>query len=335
MPLCDEPRCCPKRNKIYFKGFAIIEIMGFVLKKTDLHLCRYKVAGHLIEVSQNIGDNFFTEYMDNYIPFVENRGETDECLFSLAVEYGESVLEYTEELRQDEDGALIICGVTAKQESVFDFRLSNEAVGLLVCAVDYKSARLFVPRNQKQSALKFAVNNAIMVLYAIASAPYDTALFHAAAVSYNNRGYLFLGVSGTGKSTHAQLWLKHIACTDLLNDDNPVVRVYDEAGQVRVVVYGSPWSGKTPCYKNQEFVLGGFVLLSQAPHNKIARLRGVQAFAALVPCISGKRWERVIADGLHKTENALAMNVPVWYLECLPDEAAAKLCCKNVSAEEE
>jgi hypothetical protein len=37
-----------------------------------------------------------------------------------------------------------------------------------------------------------------------------------------------------------------------------------------------------------------------------------------------------VADGLHETENALAMNVPVWHLECLPDEAAAKLCSLSI-----
>ena len=99
----------------------------------------------------------------------------------------------------------------------------------------------------------------------------------------------------------------------------------------RAVVYGSPWSGKTPCYKNESLPLGGIVLLSQAPFNKIARLRGVKAYAALVPCISGKRWERGIADGLHYTENALASNVPVWYLECLPDEGAARLCRETIA----
>jgi hypothetical protein len=50
-----------------------------------------------------------------------------------------------------------------------------------------------------------------------------------------------------------------------------------------------------------------------------------------VPSISGQRWEREIADGLHFTENALAGNVPVWYLECLPDEGAAKLCRETVT----
>lgn len=81
-----------------------------------------------------------------------------------------------------------------------------------------------------------------------------------------------------------------------------------------------------PCYKNDSCTLGGIVLLSQAPYNKIARLRGIEAYAALVPSISGKRWDKRIADGLHETENALAMKVPTWYLECLPDADAANTC---------
>jgi hypothetical protein len=144
---------------------------------------------------------------------------------------------------------------------------------------------------------------------------------------------MFLGQSGTGKSTHARLWLRYNEGSALLNDDNPVVRFFapeTPEGVARAVVYGSPWSGKTPCYKNESLPLGGIVLLSQAPFNKIQRLRGVKAYAALVPSISGKRWERLIADGLHYTENALASNVPVWYLECLPDEGAARLCRETI-----
>ena len=180
---------------------------------------------------------------------------------------------------------------------------------------------------------KFALNNSLMVLYALATAGLGTALFHSAVVSYKGRGYMFLGKSGTGKSTHARLWLKHIEGSELMNDDNPVVRFFDDGpdGAPRAVVYGSPWSGKTPCYRNVQAPVGGIVLLSQAPYNKIVRLKGVQAYAALVTSISGKRWDKSVADGLHATENALAKNVPVWHLECLPDEAAAKLCNENVA----
>jgi hypothetical protein len=81
------------------------------------------------------------------------------------------------------------------------------------------------------------------------------------------------------------------------------------------------------------YPLGGIVLLSQAPYNRIHRLSGIQAYVALVPSISGKRWDKQIADGLHQTEDALAKTVPTWHLECLPDEAAAQLCCKTISGE--
>jgi hypothetical protein len=257
----------------------------------------------------------------NYEPFEISASDTP-CVFTMTAQVS-APLSYVEEVRQDEEDQQIYCGRTDSGEPVFDFYLHHVAVGMLVCSLDYKSARLLVPQGLSASLLKFAVNNALMVLYALATANTSTLLFHAAVVEYGGKGYLFLGKSGTGKSTHARLWLKYNEGSELLNDDNPVVRFYSDRG---AVVYGSPWSGKTPCYKNREAPVGGIVLLSQAPFNKISRLRGVQAYAAIISSISGKRWDRNIADGLHQGENALASHVPVWYLECLPDEEAAKIC---------
>ena len=132
----------------------------------------------------------------------------------------------------------------------------------------------------------------------------------------------WLGPSGTGKSTHARLWLQHIGDTALVNDDNPIVRIGTEGS---AVVYGSPWSCKTPCYRNVCCQLGGIVVLCQAPYNKIRRMKGIEAYVDLMASISGKRWDERIADGLHQTENTLVSTVPVWHLECLPDEEAARL----------
>ena len=95
-------------------------------------------------------------------------------------------------------------------------------------------------------------------------------------------------------------------------------------------LFGSPWSGKTPCYRNVSYPLGGVVQLSQAPYNKIRRLKALEAYAALVPSISGKRWDKQIAEGLHETENSMVGEVAVWHLECLPDEAAARMCSEFI-----
>ena len=257
--------------------------------------------------------------MDNYKPFVTTAGDT---VFSLTAEAG-TAPNYAEELRQEEEGQDIICGKMPDGCPVFEFRWWNETAGWLVCAADYSEGRLVMTGHHE----KLAIDNALMVLYALATANRGTALFHASTVSCEGRAYMFLGKSGTGKSTHAGLWLKHSEGTALVNDDNPVVRVFDDAA---ARVYGSPWSGKTPCYRNVHYPLGGIVELSQAPFNKMTRLGAIQAYAALMPSISGKRWDEKIADGLHQTENALAMTVPMWHLACLPDEEAACVCCETI-----
>lgn len=281
----------------------------------------YKVAEHVFSVTAK-GEDF--ALMKNYESFgIDAKLVTTPLIFQLYVEDGETV-DYTEELRQEEEGQEIFCGKTPEGQAVFEFRWQYETAGWLVCQEDYRMAHLVMTGNWR----KLAIDNALMVLYALAAAPLHTVLFHAAVVSHNDKAYMFLGKSGTGKSTHARLWLQYISDTELVNDDNPVARIEGTT----VTVYGSPWSGKTPCYRNVRNPLKGIVLLSQAPYNKIRRIKGIEAYAALVPSISGKRWDSRIADGLHETENTLAQQVPVWYLECLPDEEAAKICQLNVES---
>ena len=281
----------------------------------------YEVGGHVFSVS---GGEEFLVLMENYAPFHCDTDVTGgERAFSLTIG-GSEVPLYSEELRQEEEGQEIVCGKTADGKAVFEFRWWNEIAGWLVCSPDYREGRLLTTGRYT----KMAVDNALMVLYALATAASGTVLFHAAVVSHEGKGYMFLGPSGTGKSTHARLWLKYIDGTALVNDDNPVVRLADDGIPV---VYGSPWSGKTPCYRNVSYPLGGIVLLSQAPYNNIHRLGGIHAYASLVASISGKRWDSRVADGLHATENALASTVPVWHLECLPDEEAAKLCHAQIN----
>ena len=173
----------------------------------------------------------------------------------------------------------------------------------------------------------FAINNSLMLLYAFSSACKGVLEMHSSVVVNGGRGYLFLGKSGTGKSTHSSLWLKHIPGTMLLNDDNPILRLMPD-GTARV--FGSPWSGKTPCYKNLDFPAGAVVRIRQAPFNKIEKLPPVQAYASLMASASSFRPFSELADGWHHTLEGLAASLPCYTLDCLPDQAAAELCHKTV-----
>ena len=271
----------------------------------------YKVAGHTFAVS---GRTEIFEQMKNYEPFECEGGEP---LFSLMEDSGE-VPEYTEVYRQEESSPRIICGHAVSGNDVFEFRGRTNSKGCLVCSKDYREGRIIMTSRISKTVL----NNSLMMMFTLATAGKGTLLFHAAVVSQEGKGYLFLGPSGTGKSTHAQLWLEHIEGTELVNDDNPVVR--------DGVVYGSPWSGKTPCYRNVSVPIGGIVMLSQAPYNKIRRLSGIEAYVDLAESVGGMPWNIRISEDLHQKMNKLASTVPMWHLECLPDEAAARLCHETI-----
>ena len=279
----------------------------------------YKVAGHVFTLESDLD---IDEGLQNYAPFAVPAGSDAPAVFTLEIVAKAPQAEYTEEARQDEESQQIICGRTAGNQSVFEFRLAHKPAGTLVCEEGYRKSTLYLT----DFAQRFGINNALMVLYALATAPLGTALFHSAVVEHDGYGYMFLGKSGTGKSSHARLWLENIANTTLLIDDNPVVRVLPEG----IRVYGSPWSGKTPCYKDESYPLGGIVLLEQAPFNKIRALRGIESYAAILTSISGKRWEKSIADALHITENAIARDARVWHMQCLPDNDAARLCHETI-----
>ena len=280
----------------------------------------YIVAEHLFGVE---ADESMLALMTNYAPFKVGQSDNQDVLFYVSIVQGEPV-SYVEEWRQDEEGQDTICGHTEDGNPVFEFRFGGKTAGWLVCTPGYRNGILHLSGFHSKAAL----DNALMILFAMASACTGTVLFHSAVVSLDGRGYMFLGKSGTGKSTHARLWLQNIPGTELMNDDNPAVRVKPDG---TAVVYGTPWSGKTPCYRNISAPLGGIVLLSQAPYNKIVRLKGIGAYAAVVPSISGKRWDARIADGLHETENALATYIPVWHLDCLPDAEAALKCKETIA----
>lgn len=166
----------------------------------------------------------------------------------------------------------------------------------------------------------------LWVMFGIVIAPLRGIAIHSSTIEYNGRCSLFLGESGTGKSTHTRLWRENITGARLLNDDSPIIRMID--GEARV--YGSPWSGKTPCYINRDFPIAGFVRLRQAPHNKIKRLNPLVAIGALLPsCPHLFAEDETLQDELCKTLSEVIATTHVYTMECLPNSDAA--CLSNAT----
>lgn len=170
------------------------------------------------------------------------------------------------------------------------------------------------------------VNTSLMIQFTFATAPLGTLLLHASVTRHKGMANLFFGVSGTGKSTHSRLWHQYVPDSDLMNDDNPVIRISGDD----ILVYGSPWSGKTLCYRNVQAPIRALVRLEQAPENRIQRLHSLQAYASVIAACSSIRWNSSIMDGIVSSVETLAMKVPCYRLECLPDKGAVDLCKSTI-----
>ena len=158
-------------------------------------------------------------------------------------------------------------------------------------------------------------------------APYGTVAVHSSCIVYRGKAVLFLGESGTGKSTHTQLWQENIDGAYLLNDDSPFLRVEDG----KIWAYGSPWSGKTPCYKQERYELAGCIRLSQASCNNIERLSVLQAYGAIHPsCPPAFAYDSVLYAHISDFLNCLLSSVPCFHLACLPDSEASLFSFKAI-----
>lgn len=174
---------------------------------------------------------------------------------------------------------------------------------------------------------QFGLNNALMLVFAFAGSLQNALLIHASLVRKDGKGYAFVAKSGTGKSTHAGLWLAHIPGCDLMNDDNPVIRIIDGVPYI----YGSPWSGKTPCYRQVKARLGAITRIDRAKQNSIDKLGPTEAFASLLPCCSSMKWDKEIYNAICNSIIKLIETTGIYTLHCLPDKEAAILCHNEIS----
>lgn len=305
----------------------------------------YRVGPHTFAVSGHLPADL-SSLLPSYRPFLLEGGLADSaCDFSLLLaasacepsEGGDGRIRSSRPEQVDAGGSVLAdfewedARCLIRQEAGGGYLISLQPHGLtgsyiLHSSPDFSRNRLCLAGTD-DCFWPFVLNNFLMMLYTFATAPKSTLMMHASVIEHGGKAYLFLGRSGTGKSTHSRLWLEHIPGSRLLNDDNPVVHVGSGG---TVTVYGSPWSGKTPCYLNESCPAGAFIRLEQAPANEITRLPAVHAFAAVLPSCSCLKQQEAVYRGVLSAVTKLATVVPVYHLKCLPDAEAARLCCRAV-----
>lgn len=190
----------------------------------------------------------------------------------------------------------------------------------LYATSDWK--QVVIDRSCMETSPYTVINKFLMLSFIYAASAYQTVLLHASSVKIGEEGVAFIGQSGAGKSTHSNLWLNYIPGTELLNDDQPAVRVTDEG---IVKIYGTPWSGKTACYKAEEAVLKGIFRMIQADDNQVLSLLPVFLFRELLASCSMMKTEPETFKKIISTLAKITSRVPGFILRNRPEKEAAWL----------
>jgi hypothetical protein len=248
--------------------------------------------------------------------------------------------------KQDNSYKFQIFTIDGKLSVKLEMGKGRSAMNCL-CALYENSARQM--RVPDPHHLRFA----IWMAGGFAGIPEWTAAIHASVIIYENQAVLFLGESGTGKSTHTRLWLDNIPGTRLLNDDSPIIRLHkcknnhnskgndngNGNGNGRqenpLYIYGSPWSGKGNIYRNECYQVAAIVRLQQAPYNRSTRLNVMQAFAALYPSFPPAYLkDEDLHEEICTIISGILKTIPVFRLECLPKPSAAILIHQKIFIDE-
>lgn len=281
----------------------------------------YSIAGHRIRIEGCEEWIKAVATLDGFKPFeVDAEGEAL-AVFTLTDELAPQMTEMQYESEVD---------------GIVD-RFGRYERGYLFVMTPPDSAPLSLWKEEGSNVVKFngqlmprLVRFALWIAYGLVTMAHRTVAVHTSVIQYKGRTVLFLGESGTGKSTHTRLWRENIEGAVLLNDDSPILRIIDG----KPWMYGSPWSGKTPCYKQESYPLAACVRLSQAPYNKIQRLSIPQAYAALHPsCPPDFAYDDTLYDCISETIGEVLAQIPLYHLACLPNAEAAQLSCKTVFGE--
>lgn len=283
--------------------------------------CHYIIAGHGVSITcRNATDDI--ALLRSFRPF-QVESLTDEALLRMTIDDQHPIPATDHEIGRFDCGGSFT-SVFRLADGGYIFRIAN--IHDILCATLVANecftqchAILHVDEPLQRH---YGLNNALMMSYAFASADRMTMLMHASVIRHGGKGFLMTAPSGTGKSTHTRLWYDNIPGCDLMNDDNPVVRVIGK----EAIVYGSPWSGKTPCYRNIQAPIGGIVRLWQKPENSIRRLPPIEAFSHLLPAMSNMVWDKRVHTGISNGVSMLIRLCGMYGLGCLPDAEAAHLC---------
>jgi len=155
--------------------------------------------------------------------------------------------------------------------------------------------------------LSYPMGPLIMYYLTVAN---NAIMIHSSGIIDGEKGRLFSGFSGVGKSTMASIWQQ--AGYGLINDDRLMLTI--ENG--RVMMYNTPMFYEAVPKKQQ---LHAIYLLKQTKENVITKLQGVDALTRLMAFCIQHAYDKQFIEHHLTTLFVISSTIPIYELGFKPD----------------
>ncbi len=198
------------------------------------------------------------------------------------------------------------------------YRFEND---IMLSGEKWEHCQILMPMSNENNITVFL----LQAFYTHAVQRHMIQLHSSLIATTDNRGLMFLGPSGIGKTTQAELWHKYRDAL-IINGDIVFVQETEDA----FLGWGTPWHGSSPYCENTNVPVEALIVLKQAPENTIRELTGFEKVSEVSNSVFYPRWLENGMELCLETLDHLLSKLPVYELRCRPDEDAVRLTEKTI-----
>lgn len=152
----------------------------------------------------------------------------------------------------------------------------------------------------------------------------DAFVFHSACVDVDGVGIAFAAHSGTGKTTHMNLWQRLLGNKlTIVNGDKPIVRFFGDEPQTPYV-YGSPWRGKERLGCNMRTHLKHICFIERSETNFVEKIDKKTVTNRLIKQVYMPKDSIAVMDTMRLVDRLISC-CDFWIIHCNMELEAAEV----------
>ena len=160
-----------------------------------------------------------------------------------------------------------------------------------------------------------------LVMYYL-TAKYDAVMIHGSGITHNEKGRIFTGVSGKGKTTMAKIWFEHGA--KVLNDDRLIIRNTND----RYTVHNTPMFYSD---KPRKAELNSLYIIRHFPQNELRKVIGSEAVSKLAANLIQHGYDQRLTSHHLNFLSEMVEKTPVFSLGFVPNQTVIETIMQNES----